>query len=32
MGRKKIDNKYGDRARNEEGKRKELNLKRNNCF
>lgn len=32
MGQKEIDNKYGDRARNEGGKKKELKLKRSNCF
>jgi len=32
MGRNEIENKYGDRARNEGGKKKDLNLKRSNCF
>jgi hypothetical protein len=32
MGGNEIENKYGDRARNEGGKKEELNLKGSNCF
>jgi hypothetical protein len=32
MGRNEIENKYGDRGRNEEGKKKELNQKRSTYF